>query len=188
MARTVLDHSFHRMGVTEVKIAPLDLEGSLRCPSHPLGIVVFAHGSGSSRHSFRNIHVGEALGQAGFATLLFDLLTPPEEADRANVFDIPLLASRLIAAAEWTASAEQTRGLPIGLFGASTGAAAALVAAARLWRQDRGCRLAWRAPGSGGSGARTGAYTDPVACRWQRCRGDFVRTKLPSLGSQDRRS
>ena len=132
MARTVLDHSFHRMGVTDVKIAPLDLEGSLRCPSHPLGIVVFAHGSGSSRHSFRNIHVGEALGQAGFATLLFDLLTPPEEADRANVFDIPLLASRLIAAAEWTASAEQTRGLPIGLFGASTGAAAALVAAARL--------------------------------------------------------
>lgn len=124
------DKSAHRLDVTEVKIAPLDLPGSLRSPSHPRGIVVFAHGSGSSRYSPRNVYVAEALRQAGFATLLFDLLTSAEEVDRANVFDIPLLSNRLAAAVEWTANAEQTRALPIGLFGASTGAAAALVAAA----------------------------------------------------------
>lgn len=110
---------------------PFDLPGSLRLPSHPRGVVVFAHGSGSSRLSPRNVHVAEALGQAGFATLLFDLLTKGEEEDRANVFDIPLLAKRLVAAVEWLAGTE-TSGLPIGLFGASTGAAAALVAAAVL--------------------------------------------------------
>jgi dienelactone hydrolase len=126
------DSPDNRVGLTEVKIAPLGLEGSLRLPSHPSGIVIFAHGSGSSRYSPRNIHVAEALGQAGFATLLFDLLTPDEEVDRENVFDIPLLASRLLAAVEWASNAPRTRGLSIGLFGASTGAAAVLSAAARL--------------------------------------------------------
>lgn len=117
---------------TEVTMPPLELTGSLRLPSRPRGIVVFAHGSGSSRLSPRNVHVAQALGRAGFATLLFDLLTRTEEADRANVFDIPLLADRLVAAVQWTVKTAQTAGLPIGLFGASTGAAAALVAAARL--------------------------------------------------------
>jgi len=92
--------------------------------------VLFAHGSGSSRLSPRNLFVAEALQQAGIATLLFDLLTDREAADRAKVFDIPLLADRLSQAANWASTAAQTQGLPIGLFGASTGAAAALVAAA----------------------------------------------------------
>jgi dienelactone hydrolase len=93
--------------------------------------VVFAHGSGSSRLSPRNNFVAAALGDAGLATLLFDLLTEEEAADRRNVFDIGLLADRLILAAEWVLRQQAIRGLPLGYFGASTGAAAALVAAAR---------------------------------------------------------
>lgn len=128
-------NSTHSPDVIDVEIAPLDLPGCLRLPSNPFGIVVFAHGSGSSRLSPRNVYVAEALGHAGLGTLLFDLLSPAEELDRANVFDIPLLSRRLTAAVEWAGEAAQTMGLPIGLFGASTGAAAALVAAARLGDQ-----------------------------------------------------
>ena len=94
------------------------------------GIVLFAHGSGSSRLSPRNAFVAEALQHAGMATLLFDLLTDQEAADRANVFDIPLLADRLDQAATWVGTIAAGRNLPLGFFGASTGAAAALVAAA----------------------------------------------------------
>jgi putative phosphoribosyl transferase len=96
----------------------------------PRGIVVFAHGSGSSRLSPRNASVANALRQAGFATLLFDLLTDAEADDRANVFDIALLADRLDQAATWVRGMAGGQSLPLGLFGASTGAAAALVAAA----------------------------------------------------------
>jgi putative phosphoribosyl transferase len=118
-----------------VTLAPNDREGLLGLPTAPVhGLVLFAHGSGSSRLSPRNTFVAEALQQAGIATLLFDLLTDQEAANRANVFDIPLLADRLCRAADWAATAAETRGLPIGFFGASTGAAAALVAAAG--RQD----------------------------------------------------
>jgi len=124
-----------RPNVLDIKIAPLGLLGCMRLPSNPFGIVVFAHGSGSSRHSPRNVYVAEALGQEGLGTLLFDLLSPDEELNRANVFDIALLSRRLIAAVEWTGRTAQTTGLPLGLFGASTGAAAALVAAARLGDQ-----------------------------------------------------
>lgn len=92
--------------------------------------MVFAHGSGSSRHSIRNRYVAEVLTGAGFATLLFDLLTPEEERNRANVFDIELLASRLIDVTGWLATQPDTASLPVGYFGASTGAGAALVAAA----------------------------------------------------------
>jgi pimeloyl-ACP methyl ester carboxylesterase len=92
--------------------------------------VLFAHGSGSSRLSPRNTFVAEALHRAGIATLLFDLLTEQEAADRANVFDIPLLADRLGRASAWVRTVPATRELPLGFFGASTGAAAALVAAA----------------------------------------------------------
>jgi putative phosphoribosyl transferase len=92
--------------------------------------VIFAHGSGSSRFSARNQSVAQALVRANFGTLLFDLLTIPESQDRANVFDIPLLADRLSAAVSWAARRPVTSELPLGLFGASTGAAAALVAAA----------------------------------------------------------
>lgn len=107
-----------------------DLNGLLTIPEHPCGAIVFAHGSGSSRHSVRNQYVAGVLNDAGFATLLFDLLTPTEEADRANVFDIALLAHRLVDATGWLTGQPGTAGLPIGFFGASTGAGAALAAAA----------------------------------------------------------
>jgi pimeloyl-ACP methyl ester carboxylesterase len=103
------------------------MSGDLIVPDAAQGLVVFVHGSGSSRHSPRNRYVAGALNEAGLGTLLFDLLTPEEEADRANVFDIPLLAGRLL---ERTGQARESAGLPIGYFGASTGAAAALWAAA----------------------------------------------------------
>lgn len=116
--------------VEEITVDPPSLPGDLRMPREPAGLVIFAHGSGSSRKSPRNSYVAEGLGEAGLATLLFDLLTPEEAADRANVFDIPLLADRLVSAIRWAREDKRTMALPIGLFGASTGAAAALVAAA----------------------------------------------------------
>ena len=109
----------------------LVLTGDLTLPGTARGVVAFAHGSGSSRLSPRNRAVATALQQSGTGTLLFDLLTPDEELDRANVFDIPLLADRLVAATEWLRRQPDTRDLPLGYFGASTGAAAALVAAAQ---------------------------------------------------------
>ena len=108
----------------------LDLSGTLTVPAGAAGIVLFAHGSGSSRHSPRNRAVAAALQQAPLATLLFDLLTPGEDADRSAVFDIPLLGARLTAATRWLRETETAGRLPIGYFGASTGAAAALWAAA----------------------------------------------------------
>ena len=118
--------------IREVRIAPLLLTGNLRVPAGARAIVVFAHGSGSSRLSPRNRAVAEALNREGLATLLFDLLTAEEEIDRANVFNIPLLAERLVAAVRWIDSDAGSAGLALGFFGASTGAAAALVAAASL--------------------------------------------------------
>ncbi|MFP5407025.1 MAG: dienelactone hydrolase family protein [Gammaproteobacteria bacterium] len=108
-----------------------------RCSAFPSaqGLVIFAHGSGSGRLSPRNQHVAAALRQAGIATLLLDLLTPSEERDRANVFDIDLLAQRLAVATEWARTQPDTASLPVGYFGASTGGGAALVAASR--QRDR---------------------------------------------------
>ncbi|KAB8188732.1 alpha/beta hydrolase [Nonomuraea phyllanthi] len=106
------------------------MAGDLVVPDAAQGVVVFAHGSGSSRLSPRNRYVAEVLNKAGLGTLLFDLLTPDEEADRANVFDIALLAERLLQRTAWLREEESAAGLPIGYFGASTGAAAALWAAA----------------------------------------------------------
>ncbi len=117
---------------TRIPAGPAGLGADLSVPALPLGWVVFAHGSGSSRTSPRNVAVASALNRAGIATLLFDLLTPAEETDRRNVFDIPLLAERLVGATRWLRSETSPDGLPIGYFGASTGAAAALVAAAEL--------------------------------------------------------
>lgn len=114
----------------EVRIEPPGLSAILGVPAHAAGLVLFAHGSGSGRHSPRNNHVAERLRDGGIATLLLDLLTPEEERDRANVFDIRLLAARLIEATDWAARQNATRGLPVGYFGASTGGGAALVAAA----------------------------------------------------------
>ena len=117
----------------------VELEGDLAIPHGATGIVLFAHGSGSSRHSSRNRFVAEELRRGDLGTLLFDLLTPEEE--RIDVrtahirFDIGLLADRLIGAMRWLDAQDETRGLRVGLFGASTGGGAALVAAAR--RPDR---------------------------------------------------
>lgn len=123
------DEGHHSRAVT---IPPVGLEGILGLPAtRPGGLVLFAHGSGSSRLSPRNELVARALREVGFATLLFDLLTENEAMDRSNVFDIGLLSDRLHAATEWSRSDEVVRRLAVGYFGASTGAAAALVAAAR---------------------------------------------------------
>lgn len=108
------------------------LRGNLACPTDAKGVVVFAHGSGSSRLSPRNRHVAEVLNQYGLATLLFDLLTPEEDRDHASRFNVPLLARRLVCATEWLSHRPETRELPVGYFGASTGAAAAMMAAAEL--------------------------------------------------------
>ncbi len=116
----------------EVRIAPLGLPGTLNRPDGASAMVIFAHGSGSSRLSPRNIRVAEALNRRGIATLLFDLLLPEEEGDRRNVFDIKLLANRLTQAVGWVTGEPDLSHLPIGLFGASTGAAAALAAASTL--------------------------------------------------------
>ena len=116
-----------------VTIGPICLEGNLAIPEGSQGIVLFAHGSGSSRHSPRNQYVARVLGTAGNATLLIDLLTEEEEAidleTRHLRFDVNLLATRLVGATDWLEQNPETRGLRIGYFGASTGAGAALVAA-----------------------------------------------------------
>jgi putative phosphoribosyl transferase len=109
---------------------PVVLAGILGVPEDAAGLVLFAHGSGSSRLSPRNAFVAQALRRAGIATLLFDLLTEREARDRARVFDIPLLAARLAAAAAWARGDAATRALALGYFGASTGAAPARAAAA----------------------------------------------------------
>jgi putative phosphoribosyl transferase len=111
--------------------AGLVLEGILGLPTGSHGIVVFAHGSGSGRLSPRNNFVARHLQPDGFATLLLDLLTEEEADDRRNVFDIDLLADRLLLAKGWLEAEPQTHNLPIGYFGASTGAGSALQAAAR---------------------------------------------------------
>ena len=114
----------------DVAIGPKRLEGSLFLPQKPRGLVIFAHGSGSSRLSPRNRFVAERLAAQGFACLLFDLLTAEEGEFRRNVFDIPLLGARVIEAIAWAVADHDLSRLPLGLFGASTGAAAALTAAA----------------------------------------------------------
>ena len=113
-----------------VTIGPMQLEGILTVPEPVMGLVIFAHGSGSSRLSPRNTYVAEQLQSRAMATLLFDLLTEEEASDRRNVFHVPLLASRLEEAVSWACCDLETAALSIGLFGASTGSAAALVASA----------------------------------------------------------
>jgi putative phosphoribosyl transferase len=116
----------------EIASGDARLPADLAIPPQPLGWVVFAHGSGSSRRSPRNLSVAAALNRAHVATLLFDLLTSEEELDRRNVFDVELLGHRLTDATWWLRSQPEAARLPIGYFGASTGAAAALVAASEL--------------------------------------------------------
>lgn len=115
---------------TTINLQEIQLMGVLKIPPKAKGIIIFAHGSGSSRHSPRNKFVAQELNKIGFATLLMDLLTDDEESDRGNVFDIDLLARRLIQTKHWLSEKSDTQDLPIGYFGASTGAGAALVATA----------------------------------------------------------
>src|SRR2546422_7751440 len=119
----------------QIPVAGVVLEADISVPESPQGVVLFAHGSGSSRHSPRNRYVAGELQRSGLATVLADLLTPREEQLDAHTgalrFDIALLATRLTALTDWVAGHEATAGLAGGLFGASTGAAAALVAAAQ---------------------------------------------------------
>ena len=119
-----------------IPIRKLELGGELEFPPKPLGLVLFAHGSGSSRHSPRNQYVARVLREAGIGTLLFDLLTPDEEEAEAYTrhlrFDIRLLAQRLAGATRWALDKATTGDVNIGYFGASTGTAAALVAAGEL--------------------------------------------------------
>ena len=114
----------------EVRIGPQRLPGSLDVPLQPRALILFAHGSGSSRHSPRNRQVAQVLHGCDLATLRFDLLTEDEADEGSNAFDITLLAGRLLQALEWQRGQPSLSALPCGLFGASTGAAAALAAAA----------------------------------------------------------
>lgn len=118
------------MSTVIIPVDSVNLGGELVVPPAATGIVLFAHGSGSSRFSPRNTFVAGVLQQQGIATLMFDLLTPIEELDYATRFDIQLLTRRLLAVTEWLLLKPEMRALPIGYFGASTGAAAALQAAA----------------------------------------------------------
>jgi putative phosphoribosyl transferase len=131
MLEAALDRRLTRRA-DEIASGDAHLPADLAIPPQPLGWVVFAHGSGSSRRSPRNLSVAAALNRAHVATLLFDLLTSEEELDRRNVFDVELLGHRLMAATRWLRSQPEASRLPIGYFGASTGAAAALAAAAEL--------------------------------------------------------
>src|SRR6516162_3771258 len=128
--------NFMAADAVNIRLESVTLEGELQLPLKPAGLVLFAHGSGSSRHSPRNQFVARSLRESGLATLLFDLLTAQEERAEAHTrhlrFNIDLLAERLAGATRWAINQPSTRHLKIGYFGASTGAAAALVAAAEL--------------------------------------------------------
>lgn len=118
--------------LVKIPIGGIAIEGMLELPESTIGLVLFAHGSGSSRHSPRNNYVAQVLHHSGIGTLLMDLLTPEEDIDYQTRFDIPLLTQRLLAATLWVKTEELTKNIPIGFFGASTGAAAALQAAALM--------------------------------------------------------
>lgn len=126
----------HQRTESTIDTGDAELDGWLEVPPNASGVVAFAHGSGSSRFSRRNNAVAEHLRNAGLGTLLFDLLTPGEEridnVTREHRFDIPLLSQRLAGATRWLTAQPEAGDLPIGLFGSSTGAAAALIVAARL--------------------------------------------------------
>ena len=163
----------HTLAVS-IPAAGASLDGDLTVPAGAAGVVVFAHGSGSSRHSPRNRMVAAQLRRVGLATLLLDLLSAEEEAVDACTatlrFDIGLLARRLAAATDWLAGHEPTRGLPLGYFGASTGAAAALIAAAERPEVVGAVVSPRRTPRSRWGGARRSVCADAVDRGWQRPR------------------
>lgn len=132
VALVPLDMGYTTDTVLSIPVGEVALEGELVVPQGASGLVVFAHGSGSSRHSPRNNFVAETLREAGLGTLLFDLLTEREDQRRENRFDIPLLTERLVGVTEWLWQRGDTADLNVGYFGSSTGAAAALRGTARL--------------------------------------------------------
>ena len=174
-----------------VSAGAIMLEGSLAVPDPAVGVVLFAHGSGSSRHSPRNRYVARQLEAAGLATLLFDLLTEAEErAERETRhlrFDIGLLAERLAGATDWLAGNLRTAGLPVGYFGASTGGGAALVAATR--RPERVAAVASRGgrPDLAGD-ALPGRRPDPAYRRRDDEPSSIERAGPARLGRQSRNS
>lgn len=121
--------------MVDIAVGPLRLPGTLAVSPKSSGVVIFAHGSGSSRLSPRNRYVAQVIQESGTGTLLFDLLSEREDSIYETRFDIELLAERLVAATRWLGRQEETRDMRLGYFGASTGAAAALVAAARLGKK-----------------------------------------------------
>jgi pimeloyl-ACP methyl ester carboxylesterase len=123
--------------LVHIPVGEVYIEGMLKLPENAKSIVLFAHGSGSSRHSPRNNYVASVLHDSGIGTLLMDLLTPEEDVNYQTRFDIPLLTQRLLIATRWVKAEALTKALPIGYFGASTGAAAALQAAAARGEEIR---------------------------------------------------
>jgi len=150
--KTVIEHTH-----VSVPVGPVSLDGDLNVPAAPKGFVLFAHGSGSSRHSPRNRYVAEVLNQHSLGTLLVDLLTAEEEREDEVTaqlrFDIGLLTRRLVGVADWAAAQPQVNGHQIGLFGASTGAAAALVAAGQRPKTVRAVVSRGGRPDLAGAGA-----------------------------------
>ena len=148
----------------QIGVDEITLEGNLSLPPEPAGVVLFAHGSGSSRHSPRNQFVARQLNEGGLATLLIDLLSAAEDVvdqrTRRLRFDIDLLAGRLVGATDWLAKEPATRPLPLGYFGASTGAAAALVAATQ--RPDRARAVVSRGGRPDLAGEQLGAVCAPT--------------------------
>ena len=169
----------------EVRISAGDawLYGDLVTPPGFAGLVLFAHGSGSGRHSARNRQVAQRLQQAGIATLLFDLLTVQEEQvdlqTREHRFDIPLLTRRMQDATEWAWSQPELHHAPIGYFGASTGSAAAIIAAARLGDRIKAVVSQGRPSRSGGPGRAGRGQGPDAADRW---RGGPRRDRTQSGG------
>ena len=167
----------------QISIGAASLEGNLAKPASCKGIVLFAHGSGSSRHSPRNQYVARVLREAGIATCLIDLLTEEEEAidlrTRHLRFDINLLATRLVGATDWLEQTPETRDLRIGYFGASTGAGAALVAASGTSPSHRRGCLAWWPTRPGGTCPYTGSSAHSPHRRRQRSTGDRLESGGP---------
>jgi putative phosphoribosyl transferase len=159
-----MNRSTHPAQSVQVSAGDVRLDGDLALPDGARAVVAFAHGSGSSRRSPRNRQVAAALNEAGFATLLFDLLTPQEalidERTAELRFDIALLGRRLTGAVDWLRAEPETRSLPLGLFGASTGAAAALIAAAN--RPDAVAAVVSRGGRPDLAGAALGRVRAPV--------------------------
>ncbi|MBK5218345.1 MAG: dienelactone hydrolase family protein [Thermoleophilia bacterium] len=178
-----------RQRSVEIPAPPARLGADFTIPDRPSGVVLFAHGSGSSRFSKRNRHVANRLNAAGFATLLLDLLTVEEELNRANVFEIGLLTERLVTATNWVRKHSKTEEVPVGFFGASTGSAAALCAAAELGneldavvsrggRPDLAGEALWRVTAPtllivGGSDLNVLALNEEAAARL-RCRHEIA--------------